>query len=257
MTTTEPHAALNHRCPFCHADPGQACRTDRGRGHALDHPHSRRIRMEHPLPETPRQHALCCKCGQLRTVSKNYSLGPTDENRGGGLFSDPRGWFHTGTLKCSHCDTRTRHALLEDEESVVRDLDEEYQRYVLGGKWDGWWAPDLERLRTEYFAQFPRNPFVNHRWWKSEEISARSAGKQWFRSMCGEMVPLPEQVRENGRDITAMEAPTHLTDPDRTREPRRRNRALVDRGRGVRQLPAGASRVATQAATDPAAHSTT
>ncbi len=73
-----------------------------------------------------------------------------------------------------------------------------------------------ERLREQYFAQFPRNPFVNHRWWKSQEREARAAGKTWFRAMCGEPLPMPEEVRENGRDITAMIEPTQLADPEQT-----------------------------------------
>ncbi|WP_283608692.1 hypothetical protein [Mycolicibacterium poriferae] len=73
-----------------------------------------------------------------------------------------------------------------------------------------------ESLRERYFAQFPRNPFVHHRHWKSEEREARKAGKTWFRAMCGEPIPVPEEVRENGQTITDVKAPTQLTDPDRT-----------------------------------------
>jgi len=158
--------------------------------------------------------ALCCECGNLRTVSADYHFGTNDENCGEGLFMNPRGWFETGTLKCAHCGARTRHALLNKEGK--RDYAEDYLRYVLGGEWDSRWAPDRERLRERYFAQFPRNPYVRHRWWKSDENAARSAGMKWFRGMCGEMVRLPKEVRENGRNITEVEAPTHITDPDRT-----------------------------------------
>lgn len=219
MTTTEPHSALNHRCPFCHADPGQQCRTHRGRGRELDHPHSRRIMLSRPdlqavvAAATVPVPALCCECGNLRTVSVDYHFGTDDENRGNGMFMDPRGWIETGTLKCSHCGIRTRHALLNKDGK--RDYAEDYQRYVLGGEWDSQWAPDREKLRERYFAQFPRNPFVHHRWFKHDEKQAREAGKTWFRGMCGEPVPMPEQARENGRNITEMEAPTQLADPKR------------------------------------------
>ena len=60
--------------------------------------------------------ALCCECGNLRTVSGNYSL-PHDANRT--HESDPgdhRGWRVTGTLKCAVCVTKTRHALLRDDD---------------------------------------------------------------------------------------------------------------------------------------------
>lgn len=218
MTTTEPHPALGHRCPFCHADPGQACRTHRGRGHELGHPHSRQIMLSRPdlqavvaAAKVPAP-ALCCECGNLRTVSTDYHFGIDDENRGNGLFMDPRGWIETGTLKCSHCGTRTRHALLNKEGK--RDYAEDYQRYVLGGDWDSRWAPDREQLRERYFAQFPRNPFVQHKWWKSAEDQARKDGKQWFPSMCGELVELPDSPR-GGATISEGLAPTQITDPDR------------------------------------------
>ena len=220
MTFTEQHPALRHRCPFCHSDPGQPCRTHRGRGHDLDSPHSRRIVLARPdLQEllaraSTRQQALCCQCGQLRTVSPNYYR-IDDQNRGGGLFTDPRGWFDTRTLKCGHCQAHTRHAMLSEPDKVSRDIAEEYQNYVLGGDSPHQYTPDRERLRAEYFAQFPRNPFVNHRWWKSDERQAREAGKTWFRAMCGEPVEVPEEVRENGRTITDMEAPTQIADPER------------------------------------------
>ena len=115
MTTAEPHSALAHRCPFCGAEPGQPCRTHRGNGRELDLPHSRRIVAASPelqaikaLASTPRQ-ALCCECASLRTFGRNY-YPPRDENSGDGLFIDPQGWVDTGTLKCSHCGVRTRHA---------------------------------------------------------------------------------------------------------------------------------------------------
>lgn len=230
MTTTKPHAALAHTCPFCGADPGQPCRTHRGRGRELDWPHSRRLRVVgrsevsdkvSPTPASDQKRsrrALCCECGQLRTFSANYHFALTDENapQSVGHFTDPRGWRGTGTLKCSECGRRTRHAVLCEPDMRYRDYDEQIQAYALGADWPGEYKPDRERLRTEYFAQFPRNPYVNHRWWKSEEREAREAGKTWFRAMCGQPMPMPEQVRENGRDITAMEAPTQISDPERT-----------------------------------------
>ncbi|WP_163890046.1 hypothetical protein [Mycolicibacterium hippocampi] len=131
------------------------------------------------------------------------------------MFSDPRGWFHTGTLKCSHCGTRTRHALIEHEEDYLRDFAEEYQRYALGGQWNGQYPPDRERLREEYFAQFPRNPFVTHKWWKSAEDQARAAGQKQFPAMCGEMVPLPDSPRPGATPSEGV-APTQMTDPEQT-----------------------------------------
>lgn len=200
MTTTEPHPALNHRCPFCHAAPGEPCRTHRGHGRELDHPHSRRIMLTRPdlqavvAAAATRRHALCCECGHLRTFSSNYSFSHDDENLGGCLFTDPRGWQATGTLKCSHCGTRTRHALLAADHS--RDLTEDYQRYVLGGDWPHKYAPDRERLRAEYFAQFPHNPRLRHLWGVADEKAAREAGQAHVPARCGAPIELPpaEQI---------------------------------------------------------------
>lgn len=220
MTSTESQA-LAHRCPFCGAEPDQACRTHRGKGRELDSPHSRRIFLASPelqairaAARTQRQ-ALCCECGNLRTFGRNY-YPPRDENSGGGLFTDPRGWFDTGTLKCSHCGVRTRHALLAEEH--LSDLAERYQAYVLGGA-----APytyhvsedGRESLREQYFAQFPRNPFVTHKWWKADEDEAREAGRKQFRAMCGEMIDLPAAARPGATPSESV-APTQLTHPDVT-----------------------------------------
>jgi hypothetical protein len=77
--------------------------------------------------------ALCCECANLRTVSGNYSL-PHDANRT--HESDPgdhRGWRVTGTLKCAVCMTKTRHALLRDDDKPEhRDFAElrEHERHA-------------------------------------------------------------------------------------------------------------------------------
>jgi hypothetical protein len=72
-----------------------------------------------------------------------------------------------------------------------------------------------ESLRERYFAQFPRNPFVTHKWWKSDEDQAREAGREQFRAMCGEMVDLPDTPRP-GATPSEFLAPTQLTHPDVT-----------------------------------------
>lgn len=218
---TEPHPALAHRCPFCGVDPGQPCRTHRGRGRTVNLPHSRRIQLARPdlqaikIAAKTQKQALCCECGNLRTVSADYYR-MNDPNYAYGDHARAKGWRQTQTLKCDACNDRTRHALLRPTHIGDPDYDEKCQQYILGGDWDGQYPPDRERLREEYFAQFPRNPFVNHRWWKSEEMEAREAGKTWFRAMCGEPLPVPEEVRKNGRTITDMEAPTQLVNPERT-----------------------------------------
>lgn len=220
--TDQPHPALQHLCPFCGVRPGQPCRAHRGTGRELDRPHIRRMELNHPQPPTPATHlqALCCECGNLRTVSGNYSFRVSDPNRsdGGEAFGDQRGWRATGTLLCTNCGKPTRHAVLRGEDDRFRDYAEKMQRYVLGGGWGGQYPPDLGRIRERYFAVFPRNPFVRHKWWMSAEDSARQAGERWFPAMCGEPIELRESPSQGRADVTEMIAPTQVSDPDRSEE---------------------------------------
>lgn len=74
--------------------------------------------------------ALCCTCGNVRTVSTGYSAGHTQLSaceslpaatladcwsRGYYLEHEP-GWRCLTLLKCDHCGERTRHALIRDDE---------------------------------------------------------------------------------------------------------------------------------------------
>jgi hypothetical protein len=68
-----------------------------------------------------RVRALCCVCGQLRTVSEKYTR--LDDNLAYDDQRDPRHWRMTVTLKCSHCSGPARHALLRDG-SPYRDAAE-------------------------------------------------------------------------------------------------------------------------------------
>jgi hypothetical protein len=77
--------------------------------------------------------ALCCECGNLRTVSANYEP-PRDANNTDEADIHQRGWRCTATLKCSVCKTKTRHALLRDgEEPDHRDFAEleEHERHAV------------------------------------------------------------------------------------------------------------------------------
>jgi hypothetical protein len=63
---------------------------------------------------TTRSNALCCECGQLRTVSINYKF-RRDANKTFDDGLDPRGWRLTGTLRCVVCKRSTCHARLRDD----------------------------------------------------------------------------------------------------------------------------------------------
>lgn len=188
VAVTDEHPCLSYRCPFCGADPGTPCRSHRGRGPELKYPHCRRISIVHPAQgevEKPPVQALCCDCGQLRTVSANFQFPYQDPNRPvvGYVFDDPRGWRETGTLKCETCGQRTRHALLKDPTRI--DHDEKYQQYVLGSEWDGKYPPDLERLRQAYYRQFPRNPNLKHRFYIDAATQAWDRGVRTVTALCG------------------------------------------------------------------------
>lgn len=158
-----------------------------------------------------RMKALCCICGSLRTCSRprnhraeNYWMaGPID-----------RDWHReTGDLKCTACGRVTTHALIHPEGDRLRDHAEHMQLIALG--WTNQRISDAKRLeiRRQYHDAFPRNPFIDHLWWKYDENEARKAGKATFPAMCGAMVPVPAEPCE-GKTVTEFRAPEQLTDPD-------------------------------------------
>lgn len=204
MSTTESYPALAHRCPFCSSEPGEPCRTHRGRGTETVL-HSRRIALTVTAAGAPRQPAahvpaLCCVCGTQRTVSADYSRN-RDPNHASSVQGRKAGWRYTQTLKCDGCGQPTRHALLRPGGSW-QDIDEAYQRYVLGGEWDGQYPPDRDRLRAEYFAQFPRNPMLRHRFYVERADKLRAEGETHMQAACGATCEIPQSwnTADIGRD---------------------------------------------------------
>lgn len=166
--------------------------------------------------------ALCCTCGAVRTFKR--ARNHQEENY---WLHRPvnRDWARElGDLKCEPCGKVTTHALLHRDGDWAVDHAEMLQRVALGDRQahprfqeESTWADKELAHITEQYRQsnYPRNPFVSHKWWKSDENDARKAGKKWFPAMCGEPVAVPENQR-GGHDITELQAPTQLTDPDRT-----------------------------------------
>lgn len=196
MTTTEPHPALAHRCPFCHVVPGQPCRTHRGRGAEIDRLHSQRVAIVNDWMRKRRtpieQTALCCECGHARTVKNTYWFSYKDENRSCDTMDHPLGWRVTGTLKCSNCGTKTRHALLREDDKY-RDNMERQQYVALGGMpLDD--REDVERLRNEYRAHLPRNPNLRHFFNTAAADEARSRGETQMPALCGDIRPVPRSL---------------------------------------------------------------
>lgn len=217
MTTTGPHPALNHRCPFCNADPGQPCRTHRGRGAESQYPHSRRIVLSRPdlqaIEAKTKESvpALCCVCGTQRSVSPDYSR-YRDPNSAESDQGKTEGWRHTQTLKCDACGQRTRHALLRGD-ARWRDVDEERQRWILGCDVNGWQG--RENARAEYFAKFPRNPYAHHWYIINEAQAAWDKGERVVTSLCGE----PMTLERDPKTCRSKDVPmTKFVEPDEVRE---------------------------------------
>ncbi|ANE82241.1 hypothetical protein A7U43_25965 [Mycobacterium adipatum] len=159
-----------------------------------------------------RMKALCCVCGSLRTCSRprnhraeNYWMaGPID-----------RDWHReTGDLKCADCGRVTTHALIHPEQDTLRDHAEQMQ--LIGLRWTNPRLSEAKQaeIRRQYHEAFPQNPYMHHRYWKNDERTAREAGRDMFPAMCGVMMPVPKQYRENGRDVTEFDAPEQLTDEE-------------------------------------------
>lgn len=213
-----PHPALSHRCPFCQADPGTPCRTHRGRGHELEHPHSRRVtlaavtRPADEQPEATRVNALCCACGTVRTVSSDHRR-PNDPEHASSERGKAEGWRKTQSLKCDTCGNSTRHALLQPAAAPHRDWEEDRQRVILGGR-DGAKYPlvgeHLKQMRDEYFAQFPRNPKLSHRFWTGEADELREQGETHMQALCGATAPIPRSFTKSSRDPGALHEPDRI-----------------------------------------------
>ncbi|MGJ6124907.1 DUF6315 family protein [Mycolicibacterium sp. Y3] len=206
MTTYEaPHItearrtqeqALKYRCPFCRSDPGQLCRANRGQGRELDYSHSRRIARSEPSKDRRRPvqvQALCCTCGNLRTVSANYYASTQDPN---GAYSEQgkvEGWRETKSLKCAACGERTRHAVLRADEDKFRDWDEERQRIALGDEDKSkypYTGEYLQELRRKYRQLHPQNPYLRHRYYPSEAKTAWDEGHKKVTALCGAEVTI-------------------------------------------------------------------
>ncbi|MDT5328095.1 MAG: hypothetical protein QOF25_5247 [Mycobacterium sp.] len=129
---------MSRKCPVCAAGTNQPCRT-RGDREAK-YPHVRRLCLvdewvqQRALRRALPIRALCCECGNLRTVSADY------RRRADNLSFDdnlhPLGWRCTRTLKCSICRAPIRHAVLRDDDSdrpEFRDIAETRQHLRAGG----------------------------------------------------------------------------------------------------------------------------
>lgn len=127
---------MSHNCPACAAGPNQPCRT-RGDREA-EYPHIRRQLLvdgwvqRRALRRALPVRALCCECGNLRTVSASYRR--YDDNLSCDDNLHPLGWRCTMTLKCSICRGPTRHAILRDDEDrpEFRDIAETRQHLQPG-----------------------------------------------------------------------------------------------------------------------------
>ena len=102
-------------CPTCGAAAGEPCRAPRS-GRKSERSHAARMKTYNPRYQTENR-ALCCRCGNLRTVShKHFFRGddPATSIDEGDRNYPERGWRMTGTLECAQCRQPTVHASLRD-----------------------------------------------------------------------------------------------------------------------------------------------
>jgi len=195
--------ALERDCPFCGATAGEPCRA-RNSGKEQPYPHSRRIELTRTPEELLRYapvyvDALCCVCGNKRTVSSKHGSGTKDPNLAHTPLGTSQGWRFTQTLKCSACGEQTRHAVLRPAAASYRDSDEEQQRIALGDPDTGPYGDltDLARIRREYREMpFPRNPHLTHRRFTLEAERAWDDGTKVVTALCGEPLKIDRDPRE-------------------------------------------------------------
>jgi hypothetical protein len=215
MTQTTKADAQAFDCPFCGASAGQPCRT-RNSGREQEWLHSRRIALTRTEPQyvAPQVSALCCVCGNRRTVSDDYSR-RQDPNHSSSELGKAEGWRSTQSLTCDHCGERTRHAVMNRPGAT--DYDEIAQRCALGDDDTGigWSKEYVDRLRREYREMFPRNPKLHHLWFRDNAEKAIADGNPRMHAVCGEPIdtPTPERHRR-GKPATEPVAPQELTDTE-------------------------------------------
>lgn len=107
------------------------------------------------IVDSDRRQALCCICGQVRTVSKRYSgrragavYGPANperlrewQSRGFDLDVEPY-WRHLNTLKCRNCGEWTRHAVITAGLTAAADEDKPADERLR-------WNPSGEEIKAE------------------------------------------------------------------------------------------------------------
>jgi hypothetical protein len=117
---TRPDPALDHDCPFCAATVGAPCRSKFGKEREWTHI-VRRPASEQRKRLAVDVRALCCECGNLRTVSSRFRsrgcIGDLDDRHPDRRMID--------MLACSVCGQETRHARLRDDYPDHRDAAEE------------------------------------------------------------------------------------------------------------------------------------
>lgn len=135
-----------------------------------------------------RRQALCCACGNLRTCRRPRNYRRETWWLQGSFNPD---WHReTGDLKCEQCGKITRHAMLFSHDNPERNHAERVHKMAMGWQFN---ASDglHQQVREQYRQGLPRNPYLRHGWWLSDEDKARAAGATRFLAMCMTEIPLP------------------------------------------------------------------
>lgn len=159
--------------------------------------------------------ALCCQCGSIRTCRR-----PRNHKRENYWLREPvdPNWHReTGELKCAECGRVTTHAIVLPDD-ILRDHAEKIHLVATGWTFRNLNDHDRQRIRARYRQGLPRNPYLRHSWWTSDERAAREAGKTHFKAICHAEILVPETTsEERGTSYRHDElvAPNEFHDVDR------------------------------------------
>jgi hypothetical protein len=108
---------------------------------------------------------------------------------------DPNWHREVGDLKCETCNAVTRHAIISAAEradthaEVLHQVATGWGNRVVDADGNG---PSRRRIEEAWRQGLPRNPYLNHLWWISDEKKAREAGRTHLLAVCMEPIPVPE-----------------------------------------------------------------
>jgi len=122
-----------------------------------------------------------------------------------------------GDLKCEECQRITTHAILLPDNNM-RDHAENLRKAATGWVFKSLTAGGHQRLQEKWREGRPRNPYLRHLWYISDEKKARKAGDTHFLAICKERIEVPkktEKERDASYGLDEFVKPSQFHDVDR------------------------------------------